>query len=121
MLRPIPARILRSEALVEVCTGTDIYQHQVYGETYRVSRVHIQPETRIVKSNTNTDEQLVAVLFADCRHTTPDLDWHALLQRAHDNGGDLRVTVRGVRYTAHSCDALRDDTDKLHHWEIYLI
>ena len=121
MLKPIPARILRSTALVEVCTGTDVYQEQTYGETYTVNRVHVQPTARIVKSNTNTDEQLTAILFADCRHTSPDLDWRAMLQRAHDNGGDLRVTVCGIRYTVLSCDGLRDDTDRLHHWEIGMI
>lgn len=121
MLKPIPARILRSTALVEVCTGTNVYQDQIYGEAYTVQHVHLQPTARIVKSTSNTDEQLIAILFADCRHTSPNLDWRALLQRAHDNGGDMRVTVRGMRYTVLSCDALRDDTDRLHHWEIGLI
>lgn len=117
MLRPIPSRILRSTATVEVCNGTDMYQNQTY-DTYTVKRVHIQPTERIVKTTGNTDQQLNAVLFVDARISAPVLDWRALLQQAHDKGGDMRVTIRGVTYTVASADGLRDDTDRLHHWEI---
>lgn len=117
MLRPIPPRILRSTATVEVCNGTDMYQNQTY-TAYTVKRVHIQPTERIVKTTGNTDQQLNAVLFVDARISSPALDWRALLQQAHDHGGDMRVTIRGITYTVASVDGLRDDTDRLHHWEI---
>lgn len=120
MLRPIPAKILRSTATVRVCTGTDLYQNQVYTE-YTVKRVHLQPTERIVKSESNTDMQLNGVLFVDARISSPALDWRALLQSAHDNGGDMRITVRGVTYTVATADGLRDDTDRLHHWEIGVV
>ena len=117
MLRPIPPRILRSTAIVEVCTGTDLYQNQTY-ETYTVQRVHIQPTEKIVKTRENTDQQLSSVLYVDARISSPAIDWRALLQSAHDNGGDMRVTVRGITYTVAYVDGLRDDTDRLHHFEI---
>lgn len=120
MLPPIPARILRSTATVDVCTGIDVYQNQTY-TTYTVSRVHLQPTAEIRKSATNTDQQLKAVLFVDARHSSPALEWDALLEQAHSAGGDVRVTVRGTQYTVMSCDALRDDTDRFHHWEIQLV
>ena len=120
MLKPIPARILRSTALVKVCTGVDMYQNQVYGEQYTVNHVHLQPTERIVKTNTNTDQQLSSILFVDVRHSSPALNWKALFQYSHEKGGDMRVVIRGVTYTVASVDGLRDDTDKLHHWEIGL-
>ena len=120
MLRPIPAKILRSTATVSVCSGTDVYQNQTY-TTYTVKRVHLQPEERIVKSRTNTDQQLTGTLYVDARISSPSLDWRALLESAHNVGGDMRVTVRGVTYTVATADGLRDDTDQLHHWEIGLI
>ena len=120
MLRPIPAKILCSTATVSVCSGVDMYQNQTY-TTYTVKRVHLQPEERIVKSRTNTDQQLTGTLFVDVRISSPALDWRALLESAHDHGGDMRVTVRGVTYTVATADGLRDDTDRLHHWEIGLI
>ena len=120
MLRPIPSRILRSTATVKVCTGTDVYQNQTY-TTYTVNRVHLQPEERIVKGIDNTDMQLAGTLYVDLRHSTPALDWRRLLQVAHDNGGDMRVIVRGIEYTVKTADGLRDDTDTLHHWEIGVV
>jgi hypothetical protein len=119
MLKPIPAKILRSTATVKVCNGTDMYQNQTYDE-YTVKRVHLQPTERIVKTKTNTDQQLSSILFVDVRHSTPNLNWAALLHSAHELGGDMRVVVRGFEYTVAMADLLRDDTDKPHHWEISL-
>lgn len=121
MLKPIPSRILRSTAQVKVCTAVDMYQNQVYGQEYTVQHVHLQPTDRIIKTVSNTDQQLSSILFVDVRHSSPALDWHALLQSAHDKGGDVRVIVRGVEYTVMTVDGLRDDTDRLHHWEIGLV
>ena len=117
MLPPIPTYILRSTATVKVCNGTDQYQNPLYDE-YVVKNVHIQPEARIVKSVTNTDEQLTGVLYVDARRSTPALDWRALLTAAHEHGGDMRVVIRGVEYTVLTADGLRDNSDRLHHWEI---
>lgn len=117
MLRPIPSKILRSTAIVKVCTGIDLYQNQTY-TTYTVHRVHLQPTAEIRKSTTNTDEQLTSVLFVDARISTPQLNWVKLLSDAHAIGGDMRVIVRGIEYTVITVDELRDDTDMLHHWEV---
>ena len=118
MLRPIPARILRTTATVKACTGTDRYQNQTY-ETYTVKRVHLQPTNEIIKSTDNTDCQLRSVLFADRKHST-ELDWMGLFKTAHTNTGDVRVIVGGVEYTVAAVDKLMDDTDQFHHWEISL-
>lgn len=119
MLKPIPRKILRSTATVMVCNGTDMYQNQTY-TTYTVRNVHLQPTERIVKSVDNTDQQLSSVLFVDVRHSSPALNWAKLLHDAHTLGGDMRVVVRGIEYTVATADGLRDDTDRLHHWEIGL-
>lgn len=98
----------------------DRYENQVY-TTYTVKRVHLQPTNEIRKTNTNTDCTLRSILFVDRRHSVPSLDWEALFASAHEMGGDMRVIVRGVEYTVFSVDALRDDTDLFHHYEIGLI
>lgn len=120
MLPPIPDKILQSTAQVKVCAHLDLYQNQFYDE-YTVTRVHVQPTTEIRKSTTNTDQQLKSILFVDVRHSKPLLDWEALLSNAHKAGGDMRVVIRGVEYTVLSVDALRDDSDRLHHYEIGLV
>ena len=120
MLKPIPSRILKSTATVKVCSGVDRYQNQTYTE-YTVKRVHLQPTNEIRKTQDNTDIVLRSVLFVDAHTSAPFLDWYALLQTAHNNLGDMRVIVRGQEYTVLSVDALRDDTDQLHHWEVGLV
>ena len=120
MLKPIPSRILKSTATVKVCSGADRYQNQTYRE-YTVKKVHLQPTNEIRKTQNNTDIVLRSVLFVDAHTSTPRLDYCALLQEAHRNLGDLRVIVRGEEYTVLSVDALRDDTDWLHHYELGLV
>ena len=120
MLRPIPSKILRSTATVKVCSGVDRYQNQTYTE-YTVKKVHLQPTNEIRKTQDNTDITLRSILFVDAHTSAPFLDWCALLQTAHVNRGDMRVTVRGEVYTVIGVDELRDDTDDLHHWEVSLV
>ena len=92
MLKPIPSRILKSTATVEVCSGVDRYQNQTYTE-YTVKKVHLQPTNEIRKTQDNTDITLRSILFVDAHTSTPVLDWCALLQTAHVNLGDMRVTL----------------------------
>lgn len=120
MLKPIPSRILRTTATVKVCSGVDRYQNPTYTE-HTVNRVHLQPTNEIRKTATNTDIVLRGILFVDARISKPFLDWCGQLQSAHENKGDVKVTVRGVEYTVHSVDELRDDSDRLHHWEVGLV
>ena len=119
MLKPIPARIMRTAATVKACTGMDRYQHPTYSET-AVNGVHLQPTNEIRKTADNTDCTLRAILFADDRRTTPAVDWWGLFNTAHEIGGDVKVIVRGSEYTIFSVEELRDDTDRFHHWEIGL-
>ena len=120
MLRPIPAKIMRSTATVKACTGLDRYQNQTYAE-YSVTKVHIQPTNEIRKTADNTDCNLRSILFVDKKHSTPTLDWWSLFNTAHQVGGDVKVIIRGVEYTVFTVDELRDDTDCFHHWEIGLM
>lgn len=119
MLRPIPARIMRSTATVKACTAVDSYQNQTYAE-YTVKHVHIQPSNEIMKTPDNTDCVLRAILFVDRRHSTPSLDWWSLFNTAHEIGGDMKVIIRGVEYTVFTVEELRDDSDLFHHYEIAL-
>ena len=119
-MKPIPLSVLKSTATVKVCKGVDTYQNQTYDE-YTVNRVHLQPTNEIRKTQDNTECVLRSLLFVDARISKPFIDWYALLQTAHDLGGDMRVTLRNEEYTVLTVDALRDDADKLHHFEVGLV
>ena len=119
MLRPIPARILRSTATVKACTGVDRYQNQTYTD-YTLKNVHLQPTNELKKTAVNTSNVLRAILFVDRKHSSPALNWNDLFLTAQRLAGDIKVIVRGIEYTVFSVDELRDDTDCFHHWEIGL-
>lgn len=119
MLKPIPAKIMRTTITVKACTGTDRYQKQTY-DTYTVKKVHLQPTNEIRKTPDNTDCVLRSLLFVDKQHSTPLLDWESLVKVAHETAGDVKVVCRGEEYTVFTVDALRDDTDCFHHYEIGL-
>ena len=119
MLKPIPAKIMRSTATVKACTGLDRYQNPTY-KTYTVKKVHLQPTNEIRKTADNTDCTLRSLLFVDKVHSTPTIDWWGLFETAHAIGGDVKVIIRGQEYTVFTVDELRDDTDMFHHWEIGL-
>lgn len=86
-----------------------------------VKNVHLQPTNAIVKTKDNTEKQLRSVLFVDAKISKPLLDWEKMLTDAHNVGGDVRITVRGVTYTLMTVDALRGKTDELHHYELGLV
>lgn len=119
VLRPIPKRILRTTVVAKVATGVDVYQEPTF-DSYVIKNVHIQPTTEIRKTATNTDQQLRSILFADCRYSTP-FAWDEMLQSAHAIGGDVKVISGNIEYTVLTVDALRDDTDRLHHYEVGLV
>ena len=105
---------------MRVASGVDRYQNQTYTD-YTVKKVHLQPTNEIRKTQSNTECVLRSILFVDARISTPALDWWALIEQAHAVAGDMRVVVRGQEFTVFSVDALRDDTDTLHHYEVGLV
>lgn len=120
MLRPIPGRMLRDTVMVEVCTGIDAYQRPTYGEKHVVHRVCCQTQQVTKKTTDNTTAAPHGILFADARLSRPALEWDALLQKAAASGGDVRVIINGIVFTAVQAVRVLDDTHRLHHWEIAL-
>ena len=120
MLRPIPAKIMRSTVTVKACTGLDRYQNQTFAE-YTVKGVHLQPTNEVRKTPENTECNLRSILFADRRHST-HLDWWGIFNTAHEISGDVKVIdKKGQEFTVALVDELKDDTDCFHHWEIGLV
>lgn len=127
MLTPIPRRILRDTATFSVPSGFDRYQKPLAPTEYTVQAVHIQADNSTHKSTQNTEVTLRGILFIDSRYSTPALDYEALQEAAQAAGGVMTVTVTNRRgqstgpYTVLVVDALPDDEDNLHHWELGLV
>lgn len=120
MLRPIPPRILRTAITLNVCTGTDDFQAPTYQST-TVNRCHIQSSVDVVKTRENTEMLQRATLFVDARLSAPQLDWVALHMQSHANGASMTVQAGAQTYTVLDVDAVPDDTDGIHHYEVTLV
>ena len=127
MLSPIPRRILRDSAVFSVPAGFDRYQNPINPVQYSVSSVHLQADNSTHKTAQNTEITLRGILFVDARYSTPRLDYEALQESAQAAGGVMTVTVTDKRnneigpFTVVVVDALPDDEDNIHHWEIGLV
>lgn len=127
MLSPIPRRILRSSATFSVPAGFDRYQNPTAPATYTVKNVHLQADNSTHKTVQNTEVTLRGILFIDARYSTPQLNYEALQEAAQAAGGVMTVTVQDRRgktsppYTVLVIDALSDDEDNLHHYELGLV
>lgn len=119
-LRPIPARILRTAITLNVCTKTDTNQAPTY-QAYTVSRCHIQSSVEVRKTRENTEMVLRAVLFVDARLSSPQLDWVGLHMQSQAAGHSMTVQAQGMTYTVLDVDAVPDDTDGIHHYEVALV
>lgn len=127
MLTPIPHRILRDTLTLSVPSGFDRYQKPLTPTEYVVNNVHLQADNRTHKTADNTEVSLTGILFIDARYSTPALDYTALQAATQALGGVMTCTVTDRRggvsgpYTVLVVDALPDDEDNLHHWEIGVV
>lgn len=127
MLSPIPRRILRDTATFSVPSGFDRYQKPLAPARYTVENVHIQADNSTHKTAQNTEVTLRGILFIDARYSTPSLNYEALQEATQKRGGVMTVTVTDRHggstgpFTVVVVDALPDDEDNLHHWELGLV
>ena len=126
-LSPIPARMLHDSATFFVVKSMDRYQEKTYDE-YKVSHVHLQNASDVIKGPDNTEVQLKAMLFVDCKKSTPVLDLYALQQASLANGDTMRVEVKDAsgalvdNFAVLKVDGIPDvPATTTHHWELSLI
>ena len=124
MLSPIPRSILRDTLTLYVPQSFDQYQNPVNVSTYTVNNVHLQMDNSTIKRSDNSEVTLKGVVFIDARLSCPRLDYEELQEAVQAAGGVMtcRVTDRrgktSKEMTILAVDALPDDEDNLHHWEL---
>lgn len=126
-LAPILSRMLHDSAKFYVVKGMDRYQAKTYDE-YDVAHVHLQNASDVVKGPDNTEVQLKAKLFVDCRRSTPALDLYALQRESLLKGDTMRVDVWDAsgtlvdNFAVLKVDGIPDvPATRTHHWELSLI
>ncbi|WP_418290622.1 putative minor capsid protein [Massilicoli timonensis] len=121
MLRPIPRRILSDNAILKIPTSIDIYQNPIY-ETYNMNNIHVQNTNQVIKNTENTEVVLRAVLFFDCRLSSPiGLDIWSLERDANKVSASMKVEYAGDTYTVESVDLVPDDCGNPHHYELGMV
>ena len=124
MLSPIPRSILRDTLTLYVPQSFDQYQNPVNVSTYTVNNVHLQMDNSTIKRSDNSEVTLKGVVFIDARLSCPRLDYEELQEAVQAAGGVMtcRVTDRrgktSKEMTILAVDALPDDEDNLHRWEL---
>ena len=126
-LSPIPARMLHDSATFYVVKSMDRYQEKTYDE-YPVSHVHLQNASDVIIGPDNTEVQLKAMLFVDCKKSTPVLDLYTLQKTSLANGDTMRVEVKDAsgtlidNFAVLKVDGIPDvPATTTHHWELSLI
>ena len=126
-LSPIPSRMLHDSATFYVVKTMDRYQEKTY-DKYEVTHVHLQNASDVIKGPDNTEVQLKALLFVDCKKSTPALDLYELQKTSLANGDTMRVDVCDAsgafvdNFAVLKVDGIPDvPATTTHHWELSLI
>ena len=122
MLRPIPARILKHSATLQVVKTVDAWKKVTEYTDHALSRICVSVANTTLHSKDNTSVTLRGLLFYDRRLSGPQgLDFKALKNQSDLAGGDMRILFADEIFTVEMVDTLYDDIGCYHHTELGLI
>lgn len=107
-MKPIPKSLLiHSARLYEVTENS--WQEQEKKLLAELSRVRVEPSTKLIVTSNNRSVTLAAVLFYDCRNSTPAAEFKP----------GQKLEFGGKLFTVETVEELYDK-QKLHHLEVGL-
>lgn len=123
MIPSIPKRALIHSAELITEFSADKWGTPQKSETVQLEHVRIETSAKYVIDGNGETVQLAAVLFFDCRNSSP-ADVTFALKDDTVNGGTVvlqRVGFEGRLYTVQTVEALYADRNRIHHYEVGLI
>lgn len=123
MIPPIPKRLLIHSAELITKFSADKWGTPQKSETVQLEHVRIEPSAKYVIGGNGETVQLAAVLFFDCRNSSP-ADVTFALKDDTVNGGTVvlqKVSFGGRLYTVQTVEALYADRNRIHHYEVGLV
>ncbi len=109
-MKPIPKRLLiHSAQLMEV--RQDIWQSETLQHIADLRHIRIEPSSKLATDKQNRQIALSAVLFFDCRSSTPKRITFSHGQKIIWDGAEYRIEI---------IEAIYDDR-RLHHYELGLV
>ena len=107
-MKPIPKSLLIHSAVLYEASE-NAWQETEKKELARLSRIRIEPSSKMIVTNNNRSVTLSATLFYDCRNSLPTVEFKP---------GYL-VEFEGKTYRVELVEVLYDN-QKLHHLEVGL-
>lgn len=110
MMRAIPKKLLIHDAVLKREKKNEWGSGALETVT-ELSRIRIEPSSRITRDKNNVEYQLAAILFFDCKNSQP------MNQKFREDG---IIDFHGSLYRIISVEPLYDER-KLHHYEMGMI
>lgn len=123
MIPPIPKRLLIHSAELITDFSPDKWGKPSESETVQLEHVRIEPSAKYVIGGNGETVQLAAVLFFDCRNSSPaDVTFALKDDTVNDRTVVLqKVSFGGRLYTVQTVEPLYADRNRIHHYEVGLI
>lgn len=110
-MRPIPKKLLIHSVSLARAESEDRWGNSVGGIDLKLTKIRVEPSSKVIRDKNNAEVQLAAVLFFDCKNSGP-LDYAPKVDDVIDfNGQKHRVQIIEPLY----------DGEKLHHYELGLL
>ena len=123
MIPSIPKKALIHSAELITEFSADKWGTPQKSETVQLEHVRIEPSAKYVIGGNGETVQLAAVLFFDCRNSSP-ADVSFALKNDTVNGGTVvlqKVSFGGRLFTVQTVEPLYADKNRIHHYEVGLV
>ena len=110
-MKPIPEKLLIHSAELKAVTNDNTWQEEKQSDSKQLSKVRIEPCSRLVTAKDNKQITLSAVLIYDCKNSRPKNTEFCQGQK---------IFFKDKEYAVETIEPLYDGS-KLHHIELGLI
>lgn len=110
-MRSIPKNLLIHDVMLSKVEEKDRWGKETEGEGTELRHVRMEPSSKIVRDKNNAEVQLSAVLFYDCKNSSP---------KGVEFREDDKIAFNGQKHRIQTIEPLYDGK-KLHHYEIGVI
>lgn len=123
MIRPIPKNLLIHSAYLITEFSPDKWGKPSDSEMVQLEHVYFENSAKHIIGGNGEAVQLAAVLFFDCRNSSP-ADIQFAMKDDTVNGKRVvlqNVSFEGRLYTVQTVEALYADRNRVHHYEVGLV
>lgn len=110
-MKPMPKHLMIHSAELKEVSTDDTWQDENMTTIAALTRIRIEPSTKLVTSKDNRQVALSAIMLYDCYNSRPKMQ-----EFSHGQ----KIVWNGIEYTVETIEKLYDSR-KLHHIELGLV